>query len=151
MTLDFQAVACYLRLLPPFSPSSFPLPLCPLGIMRQFPLSSPSFSLPSSLPAQSALEDITQVHMAVNLSLRRDILVEKCLGRRMCRECGGNFNVADIKRWEGAEHGHGIVMPPLLPPEGCETKLFIRDDDTEEVVLERLRIYEEQVRCLVCI
>lgn len=44
------------------------------------------------------------------------------------------------------ENGHpGISMAPLLPPPHCMSKLITRADDTEEVVKERLRIYNEKV------
>ncbi|XP_068646293.1 adenylate kinase 1, chloroplastic-like isoform X2 [Aristolochia californica] len=72
----------------------------------------------------------------------KEVLLEKCLGRRICSQCGGNFNVAaiDIK----AENGKpGICMAPLLPPSHCASKLITRSDDTEEVVKERLKIYNE--------
>jgi hypothetical protein len=36
------------------------------------------------------------VHLAVNLGLREEVLVEKCMGRRLCSKCGKNWNVADI-------------------------------------------------------
>jgi len=46
---------------------------------------------------QASLDDVTPVDLAVNLSLREDVLLTKLLGRRMCSSCGGNFNVADIQ------------------------------------------------------
>lgn len=80
----------------------------------------------------------------VNLKLREDVLLEKCLGRRICNGCGKNFNVANIN--VKAEDGKPqISMAPLLPPSHCMSKLITRADDTEEVVKERLRIYNEKV------
>jgi adenylate kinase family enzyme len=90
------------------------------------------------------LEGVTDIDLVINLRLPENVLLEKCLGRRICNECGGNFNVAsiDIK----ADNGNpGIVMAPLLPPTDCITKLITRSDDTEAVVKERLRIYNELV------
>lgn len=47
--------------------------------------------------AQAAdLEQFAPVALAVNLALREEVLVEKCLGRRLCAKCGKNWNVADI-------------------------------------------------------
>lgn len=87
---------------------------------------------------------MTDIDLVVNLKLREDVLLAKCLGRRICSQCGGNFNVAaiDIKGENGRP---GIFMAPLLPPAQCMTKLVTRSDDTEEVVKERLRIYKEVV------
>ena len=82
--------------------------------------------------------------MVVNLKLREDILVEKCLGRRICSQCGKNFNVAciDVKGENGLP---AIYMAPLLPPNNCMSKMITRADDTEEVVRNRLRIYNDMV------
>lgn len=94
--------------------------------------------------AQEILEGVADIDLVVNLRLREDVLLEKCLGRRICNQCGGNFNVAaiDIKAENGSP---GIVMAPLLPPANCMSKLITRSDDTEAVVKERLRIYNEMV------
>ena len=82
--------------------------------------------------------------MVVNLKLREDVLVEKCLGRRICSQCGKNFNVAciDVKGENGLP---AIYMAPLLPPNNCMSKMITRADDTEEVVRNRLRIYNDMV------
>lgn len=84
------------------------------------------------------------IDSVINLKLREDALLAKCLGRRICSECGGNFNIAciDIKGEDGKP---GIYMPPLDPPPHCASKLITRSDDTEEVVKERLRVYNEMV------
>ncbi|RWW63871.1 hypothetical protein BHE74_00028929 [Ensete ventricosum] len=90
------------------------------------------------------LEGVTEIELVVNLKLREDVLLAKCLGRRICSQCGGNFNVASIDI-KGENGRPGISMPPLLPPEHCMSKLVTRADDTEEVVKERLRLYYELV------
>ncbi|KAH9703407.1 putative adenylate kinase 6 [Citrus sinensis] len=81
----------------------------------------------------------------VRQALREEALLAKCLGRRICSECGGNYNVAciDIK---GENGNPGMYMGPLLPPPHCASKLITRSDDKEEVVRERLRIYNEKSR-----
>ncbi|XP_022744738.1 probable adenylate kinase 6, chloroplastic isoform X3 [Durio zibethinus] len=96
------------------------------------------------LSSQEILEEVTDIDLVVNLKLRKEAFLAKCLGRRICSECGGNYNVAciDIK----AENGRpGMYMAPLPPPPQCASKLFTRADDIEEVVKERLRIYHEIV------
>lgn len=89
---------------------------------------------------------MTDIDLVVNLQLPENVLVEKCLGRRICSECGKGFNVASINV-PGEDGSPGITMAPLLPPSHCMSKLITRADDTEEVVKERLRIYNEKV-CL---
>ncbi|KAL6651829.1 hypothetical protein ACP70R_010754 [Stipagrostis hirtigluma subsp. patula] len=95
---------------------------------------------PRTIRQAEILEGVTDIDLVINLKLREEALLAKCLGRRMCSQCGGNFNVADIDI-EGENGGPRMYMPPLLPPPQCESKLITRTDDTEEVVKERLRVY----------
>lgn len=46
---------------------------------------------------------------------------------------------------KGENGKRGISMAPLLPPPHCMSKLITRSDDTEAVVKQRLRIYNEKV------
>lgn len=87
---------------------------------------------------------MTDIDLVVNLKLPESVLLEKCLGRRICSECGKNFNVADINV-QGENGRPGISMAPLPPPPQCASKLVTRSDDTEDVVKERLRVYKEKV------
>uniref|UniRef100_A0A1D1XQ46 adenylate kinase n=1 Tax=Anthurium amnicola TaxID=1678845 RepID=A0A1D1XQ46_9ARAE len=100
---------------------------------------------PRTLKQAEILDGVTDIDLVINLKLREDVLLQKCLGRRICSECGGNFNLAciDIKEENGKP---GIYMAPLLPPAGCASKLITRTDDTEEVVKERFRIYNAMSR-----
>ena len=93
---------------------------------------------PRTVPQAEALSTFATVTQVMNLGLREEILIEKCCARRMCSECGKNFNVADIN-YPG---NPPIVMPPLNPPPGCEGKMEQRKDDTEEVVKARLEVYK---------
>jgi len=72
------------------------------------------------------------IQLAVNLSLREEVLVEKCMGRRICRKCGKNWNVADIHLPATATQPE-IVMPPLDPPTDCLRFMEQRADDVESV------------------
>ncbi|XP_073001926.1 probable adenylate kinase 1, chloroplastic [Typha latifolia] len=97
---------------------------------------------PRTVRQAEILDGVTDIDLVVNLKLREDVLLEKCLGRRMCSQCGGNFNLAciDVKGENGQP---GMYMAPLLPPAHCMSKLITRSDDTEEVVKNRLRIYND--------
>jgi len=67
------------------------------------------------------------------------ILIAKCLGRRICGHCGKNYNVADI--FIPASDGHpAVMMPPLSPPPECEKHMQRRADDTLEIVKKRLEV-----------
>ncbi|CAI9091032.1 OLC1v1025949C1 [Oldenlandia corymbosa var. corymbosa] len=100
---------------------------------------------PRTIRQAEILEGVTNIDLVINLKLREEALLAKCLGRRICSECGGNYNVACIDI-EGENGSPRMYMPPLLPPPNCESKLITRSDDTEEVVKERLRIYNEMSR-----
>ncbi|KAI7750903.1 hypothetical protein M8C21_024904 [Ambrosia artemisiifolia] len=98
---------------------------------------------PRTIRQAEILDEVTEIDLVVNLKLREDVLVEKCLGRRICSQCGKGFNVASINA--KAENGRpGMSMAPLLPPQHCASKLITRADDTEQVVKERLRVYYEK-------
>ncbi|XP_010253459.1 PREDICTED: probable adenylate kinase 1, chloroplastic [Nelumbo nucifera] len=97
---------------------------------------------PRTIRQAEILEEVTDIDLVINLKLREDVLLEKCLGRRICSQCGGNFNVASIDI-KGENGSPGMYMAPLLPPPRCASKLITRSDDTEEVVKERLRVYNE--------
>eukprot|EP00250_Pteridium_aquilinum_P005025 c15188_g1_i1 orf=478-1200(-) len=93
------------------------------------------------------LDQLTEIDLVINLRLREDVLISKCLGRRICSGCGNIFNLADID--VQAESGSPrIIMPAMLPPPACIPKLTVREDDTEEVIRERLHIYDQEVVCL---
>ena len=96
---------------------------------------------PRTVPQAETLSRMIEVTQVLNLTLREDILVEKCCGRRECGECGKAFNIADIRSEKPGEPT--IVMPPLNPPEKCAHKMTQRPDDTEDVVRARLEVYKK--------
>lgn len=100
---------------------------------------------PRTIRQAEILEGVTDIDLVINLKLREEALIAKCLGRRICSQCGGNYNVAciDIKSENGLP---GMYMAPLPPPSSCESKLITRPDDTEEVVKHRLHVYNEMSR-----
>ncbi|KAL4854871.1 Adenylate kinase 1 [Chlorella vulgaris] len=99
---------------------------------------------PRTADQAAALEQIADVQLAVNLDLREEVLVEKCLGRRMCSKCGKNYNIADIFLPATADGRPEIVMPPLSPPPECMEHMEQRSDDTEPVVRRRLEVYARE-------
>ena len=68
------------------------------------------------------------------------------LGRRVCTCCGTAYNVTAVTE-------NGYNLPALLPKkvkDECDkcpgTKLITRDDDNEQVISERLKIYSDQIK-----
>ena len=84
----------------------------------------------------------------LNITLPEHVLMAKLLGRRVCGDCGKNYNIAAI-------HEGDLDMPPLLPkPSDCtkcvgKPRLEVRADDTEEVVKSRMVVYHAQTSPLI--
>ncbi|KAL0426376.1 UNVERIFIED_CONTAM: adenylate kinase [Sesamum latifolium] len=98
---------------------------------------------PRTVRQAEILDEVTDIELVVNLKLPENVLLEKCLGRRICSQCGKNFNVASINV-KGENGNPDISMAPLLPPSQCASKLITRSDDIETIVRERLRVYNEK-------
>jgi len=83
------------------------------------------------------LDSITELDVIMLLRVGRDELVRRLTGRRICEDCGRNYHVE--------------FAPPEVDGvcDACGGSLIQRDDDTEETVIERLRVYEETTRPVV--
>ena len=94
------------------------------------------------------LDAAQSVAAVINITLPEDVLITKLLGRRVCGDCGRNYNVAAI-------HTGALDMPPLLPkPSDCaqcvgKPRLTIREDDTEAVVRDRMTVYATSTAPLI--
>jgi len=86
---------------------------------------------PRNLEQAEYLADITDLDVVASLSVPEEELVRRLTGRRVCAECGTNYHVDfDPPEVEGV-------------CDECGGELVQRDDDTEETVRERLRVFEE--------
>jgi adenylate kinase len=92
---------------------------------------------PRNLEQAEYLDGITDLDVAVFLDVSEAELVDRLTGRRVCSECGANYHVD--------------FDPPEAPGvcDECGADLIQRDDDTEETVRERLRVYEENTAPVV--
>jgi len=92
---------------------------------------------PRNLDQAEYLSDITDLDAVVFLDVSKSELVDRLTGRRVCDDCGANYHVE------------------FSPPESegvcddCGGDLIQRDDDTEDTVRERLRVYEENTEPVV--
>jgi adenylate kinase len=92
---------------------------------------------PRNLDQAEYLSDITALDAALFLDVSEEELVDRLTGRRVCSECGTNYHVE------------------FSPPEEdgvcdeCGGELVQRDDDTEDTVRERLRVYRENTEPVV--
>jgi adenylate kinase len=74
--------------------------------------------------------------MVVDLSVPRDMVLERISSRRVCRDCGSNYTASSAPR-----------APWLC--EVCGGDVVQRDDDTPEAVNRRLDLYESQTAPLI--
>ncbi len=73
----------------------------------------------------------------VSVEVPEDDLVRRLSGRRVCRGCGQMYHVeANPSRQAGV-------------CDKCGDSLYQRDDDTEETIRHRLRVYREQTEPLI--
>lgn len=103
---------------------------------------------PRTVQQAKDLDAAQTVGRVVNITLPEDVLITKLLGRRVCGDCGKNYNLAAI-------HTGDLDMPPLLPkPSDCDRckgspRLETRADDTDAVVRDRMVVYAKQTSPLI--
>ncbi len=84
------------------------------------------------------LDEIRQpIDVAVFIDVPTETLKKRLLGRLTCSRCGAVFNI--------------YTNPPKVPGicDFCGGPLIHREDDNEETVSARLKVYEEQTRPLI--
>ncbi|MFC7046526.1 adenylate kinase [Halobacteriaceae archaeon GCM10025711] len=92
---------------------------------------------PRNLDQAEFLADITDLDAVLYLDVSESELTRRLTGRRVCSECGATYHLE------------------FSPPEEagvcdeCGAELVQRDDDTEEVVRERIRVYHENTAPVV--
>ena len=77
-----------------------------------------------------------EVDVVINIVADDDAIVKRLSGRRMC-SCGKTY--------------HLVNNPPKMEGicDSCKSPLYIRDDDREETIKERLRTYHKQTSPLI--
>lgn len=97
---------------------------------------------PRTLRQAEALSDVLKtldapLDRVVSVEVSEDDLVSRLAGRRVCRACGSMFHV-DTK-------------PPVRIGvcDHCGDQLFQRDDDKEDTIRHRLRVYRDQTEPLI--
>ena len=83
-------------------------------------------------------------YLIINIILKKDILIEKLLGRRVCEDCGENYNICEIDK-------NGYFMKPLLSKKEnicdcCGGNLIKRKDDKVDIIEKRIQIYENDTK-----
>lgn len=87
---------------------------------------------PRNLEQARMLDEIADINLAVNLDVDEQIIVDRIVNRRSCKQCNEVYHlIAKPTREEGM-------------CDKCGGELYQRTDDTEAVVRERLRVYKER-------
>jgi adenylate kinase len=87
---------------------------------------------PRNLEQAKMLDQIAKINMAVNLEVDEQIIVDRIVNRRSCKQCNEVYH---------------LVAKPTKAAGKCDKcggELYQRTDDTEAVVRERLRVYKER-------
>ncbi len=97
---------------------------------------------PRTLKQAEALDGILdelgkKIDAVINVAVPEEEIVRRIVNRRTCRNCGAVY--------------HLIYNPPQEPGkcDKCGGELYQRDDDKEETVKERLRVYKAQTEPLI--
>ena len=92
---------------------------------------------PRTLPQAESLEGILKtmalpLDAVLSIQVPHDVIVERLAGRRNCRNCGALYHV----NFDPPSNGETC--------DRCDGGLQQRDDDREETIITRLRVYESQ-------
>lgn len=89
---------------------------------------------PRTIPQAEALDKIADIDIVLNLEVSDQAVIERLSGRRVC-SCG---NTSHIKWLNGSD-----------VCDKCGGHMYQRDDDKEETVKNRLKVYYEQTSPLI--
>ena len=91
---------------------------------------------PRTRDQAEALDGMTKLDAALLLFLDPEDLIKRSSGRRICENCEAVY--------------HLLMNAPKKPGfcDNCGSKLIQREDDKEETVRRRIRVYEEQTKPL---
>lgn len=87
---------------------------------------------PRTVEQAKMLDQIITVDLAIDLEVDEELLVKRLTERRVCKSCNSVF--------------HLEFNPPKVAGkcDKCGSDLIQRNDDSEKVVRERLRVYKEK-------
>ncbi len=90
---------------------------------------------PRTKEQAAALEKIASLDAVINIYVPDNKLIHRICGRRVCKDCGATYHESMLENVK--------VCPK------CGGALYVRDDDTEEVVKQRLAVYKEKTKPLI--
>jgi len=78
-----------------------------------------------------------KIHYIINIEVPRKEIIKRLSGRRVCRNCG---------------EGYHLIFNPSVDDKRCDKckgELYQREDDKEDTIEARLKVYEEQTAPLI--
>ncbi|MFH1971965.1 MAG: adenylate kinase [archaeon] len=91
---------------------------------------------PRTIPQAEALETFAKIDVVLNFNAREEVVISRLSGRRTCKKCGAIFHLRNI-----IPKQEGIC-------DKCGGELYQRSDEKEEVIKERLKIYNKKTKPL---
>lgn len=97
---------------------------------------------PRNISQAEALDTVltnmdTKLSSVINISVDPSILVERAVGRRICKNCGATYHVAF-----NPSKVDGVC-------DKCSGELYQRSDDNEETVSNRINVYSNETAPLI--
>lgn len=97
---------------------------------------------PRTIPQAESLTEALKgmgeaIDYAVNVDVPDENIVKRMSGRRACLKCGATFHIEHIPPKQ-----EGIC-------DSCGSQLVLRDDDRQETVQNRLKVYHDQTQPLI--
>jgi len=97
---------------------------------------------PRTIPQAEALGKVLgelgkEIEYVINVAIPNKELLTRLTGRRTCRKCGAMYHV--------------LFNPPQKEGvcDKCGGELYQRDDDKEDTIIQRLKVYEDQTAPLI--
>lgn len=90
---------------------------------------------PRSLSQAEGLDKIMKIDHVFYLELSDEEAIRRIGGRKTCRKCGEIYGEANLAKGENCHK--------------CGGELYVRDDDTEEIIKKRLEIFHKETDPIV--
>lgn len=84
------------------------------------------------------LEMNAKLDLVINIDTDKEVLIKRITGRRVCKDCQAVYHIKTLKPKKD-----GIC-------DRCGGSLYLRKDDSEEIIRSRLQVYEENTKPLLC-
>lgn len=78
-----------------------------------------------------------KIDKVLNIDVDTSILVDRAVGRRVCKDCKSTYHI----KYNPSKDGKNC--------EKCGGELIQRDDDKEEIIKDRIKVYNENTKPLV--